>query len=170
MPFSTTCLCELCFSSLTHIKNKYREHLRTVDQELCVCLSSVAHPELIGCVHHLRLRFPTESKYFSFECLCGAGWGGLPSVGVCVGYHTFLKIFKGCRDWKKVGKRWSMWMHSAFTNKKKRWRIQRRRKKIIAGNLYKFTIWLLNSRPTSEFYHLRRKCNQIDHTSVFIRI
>ncbi|XP_074857376.1 zinc finger BED domain-containing protein 5-like [Carettochelys insculpta] len=41
LPFSTTYLCELCFSSLSLIKNEKRSCLKSVDQELRVALSSI---------------------------------------------------------------------------------------------------------------------------------
>ena len=41
LPFSTTnCLCEARFSSLVYLKNKYRNRLETVENELRVALSN----------------------------------------------------------------------------------------------------------------------------------
>ena len=41
LQFSTSYLCELGFSALVNIKNKKRERLKTIDDEMRVCLSEI---------------------------------------------------------------------------------------------------------------------------------
>ena len=40
LPFSTTCLCKAGFSSLVYLKNKYRNRLETVENDLGIALSN----------------------------------------------------------------------------------------------------------------------------------
>ena len=39
LPFST-CLCKAGFSSLVYLKNKYRNRLETMENDLCIALSN----------------------------------------------------------------------------------------------------------------------------------
>lgn len=65
--------CHCSFSSLTHIKNKYRENLRTVGQGLCVCLWCI--PAWIDKLCASSQAQVSHWKSFSleYECVCPDG-------------------------------------------------------------------------------------------------
>ena len=41
LPFGSSYLCEIGFSVLTEMKSKKRERLQKIDEEMCVCLSTI---------------------------------------------------------------------------------------------------------------------------------